>query len=110
LQAEGEVDDEQMVEILDSLGRVDILCTHVAPAIGPLRQDVVTGREERGSGPVSDFLRAHQPRYHIFGDVHQPQASTWRVGRTRCLNAGYFRATGRYLRLEDGSVHVGALG
>jgi hypothetical protein len=32
--------------------------------------------------------------------VHQPQASTWRIGRTRCRNVGYFRATGRPLRLD----------
>lgn len=110
LQAEGEVDDDDMSRILESLGPIDILCTHVAPAIGPLRRDVVTGRDERGSGPVRDFLMTHQPRFHVFGDVHQPQASAWRVGRARCVNAGYFRATGRFLRLQGGNVHVGSVG
>lgn len=109
LQAAGEVSDEEMAAILDSIGPVDVLCTHVAPAVTPLRRDVVTGREERGSGPVRDYLLRHQPRHHLFGDVHRPQASTWRIGTTRCVNAGYFRATGRYLRLDDGVVHIGSV-
>lgn len=107
--ADGEVSDEEMTSILGSLGPVDVLCTHVPPAIGPLRSDVVTGRPERGSEPIRDYLIENQPRYHLFGDVHQPKASTWRVGHTRCFNAGYFRATGRYLRLEDGVVHIGSI-
>jgi len=110
LQADGEVSDEEMAALLFDLGPVDVLCTHVAPAIDPLRRDVVTGRFERGSEPVRHYLMAHEPRYHLFGDVHQPQATTWRLGGTRCMNAGYFRATGRFLRLAAGNVQVGALG
>lgn len=109
IQAAGEVSDEEMTRILGDLGPVDVLCTHVPPAIPPLRRDVVTGREERGSEPVLEYLNRHQPRYHVFGDVHQPQASTWRIGRTRCMNAGYFRATGRFLRLRGGVIGVGSI-
>lgn len=109
LGADGEVSDDEMTSILTGLGDVDILCTHVPPAIPALRTDVITGREERGSDPIRQYLLDSQPRYHLFGDVHQPQASTWRVGRTRCLNAGYFRATGRYLQLEDGTVRLGSI-
>jgi Icc-related predicted phosphoesterase len=98
-----------MTAILDGLGPVDVLCTHVPPAVPALRTDVITGREERGSEPIGEYLRRIQPIYHLFGDVHQPQASTWRVGRTRCVNAGYFRATGRYLRLDDAIVHIGSI-
>ncbi|HEX9848834.1 MAG TPA: metallophosphoesterase [Acidimicrobiia bacterium] len=110
LAADGEVGDEDMAEILGTLGPVDVLCTHVPPAVPSLRRDVITGREERGSIPIRDYLKSHQPRYHLFGDVHQPQASTWRVGRTRCVNAGYFRATGRYLRLSGGIVQGSSMG
>ncbi|MGB8361115.1 MAG: hypothetical protein WCE80_06910 [Acidimicrobiia bacterium] len=110
LQADGEVSDEEMRSILARLGPVDILCTHVPPALSPLRRDVITGREERGSDPILEYLGESQPSYHVFGDVHQPQASMWRVGGTRCLNAGYFRATGRFLRLADGLVRVGSMG
>jgi Icc-related predicted phosphoesterase len=110
LQAEGEIDDGEMRLLLDQLGPVDVLCTHVPPAIGPLRADVITGRAERASQPVLDYLRAHQPRFHLYGDVHQPQATTWRVGHTRCINAGYFRATGRYIRLDEAGVQPGIVG
>ena len=105
----GEVTDNEMRDYLAKLGRVDILCTHVPPAIPPLRKDVITGREERGSDPVRVYLLEHQPLFHLFGDVHQPQASSWRVGRTRCVNAGYFRATGRFLRLDGSALHLGSI-
>jgi Icc-related predicted phosphoesterase len=104
LQAEGEVADETMTALLDGLGEIDVLCTHVAPALGPLQIDVITGRAERGSAPLIDYLRANRPRLHLFGDVHQPQASRWRVGPTRCHNVGYFRATGRALRLDPADL------
>jgi Icc-related predicted phosphoesterase len=109
LGADGEVPDEEMREILDGLGAVDVLCTHVPPAVPPLRTDVITGREERGSEPIREYLEEAQPRLHLFGDVHQPKAATWRVGRTRCHNAGYFRATGRFLRLEGTVVDIGSV-
>jgi Icc-related predicted phosphoesterase len=109
LQATGEVSDEEMASILARLGHVDILCTHVPPALPPLRRDVITGREERGSDPVREYLTESQPLYHLFGDVHQPQASEWRVGGTRCMNAGYFRATGRFLQLTGSVVRVGSM-
>ncbi|HSJ83985.1 MAG TPA: metallophosphoesterase [Acidimicrobiia bacterium] len=104
LQAEGEIPDRSMEELLGALGEVDILCTHVAPALDPLQTDVVTGRAERGSAPLLDFIREHRPRLHLFGDVHQPQASTWRIGPTRCRNVGYFRATERAVPLDPGRL------
>ncbi len=100
LRAVGEIDDAEMASILDTMGPVDVLCTHVPPAIDSLRRDVITGRAERSSVPILDYLIRFQPRLHIFGDVHQPQATTWRVGSTTCRNVGYFRATGRALALE----------
>ena len=97
-RARGEVSHEAMAAKLDALGRVDILCTHVAPSVAPLRRDVVTGMLERSSPVVLDYLATHRPRYHYFGDIHQPQAHAWRVGRTVCRNVGYFRATARAVR------------
>lgn len=107
LQAEGEVSDDEMSSLLEEMGPVEVLCTHVAPAVRPLRLDVITGREERGSDPVLRYLHTHRPRLHLFGDIHQAQASTWRVGPTRCLNTGYFRATGRFLRIDGDGVQSG---
>ncbi len=109
LKIEGEVSDEEMTSLLDGLGSVDVLCTHVPPAVRSMRRDVITGRDERGSGPIRDYLLEHQPRFHLFGDVHQPQATTWRLGATRCFNAGYFRAAGRFLRLHSMMIHVGRI-
>jgi len=104
LQSEGEVSEESLNRLLGDIGAVDVLCTHVPPAIDPLRTDVVTGRAERGSVPILSYLKDQAPRLHLFGDVHQPQASTWRVGKTRCRNVGYFRATERALRLDPSRI------
>lgn len=104
LQAEGEISEEELEAVLAELGPVDVLCSHVPPALGPLRTDVVTGRAERGSAPILRYLETHQPRLHLFGDVHQPQASKWRVGRTRCRNVGYFRATARPFELDTAGL------
>jgi Icc-related predicted phosphoesterase len=110
LRAEGELSDDEMSDLLAGMGPVDVLCSHVPPARVSLRSDVVTGRLERGSEPILEYVQHNQPRFHLFGDVHQPQATAWRLGRTRCFNAGYFRATGRYLSLENAMVQVGHIG
>lgn len=107
---EGEVSDQEMTGLLENLGHVDVLGTHVPPAIPTLRQDVITGREERGSGPIYDYIVEYQPKYHFYGDVHQAQATQWRIGKTRCHNAGYFRATGRFLRLSGAIVETARIG
>ncbi len=104
LQAEGEVSEEELTRLLGEIGPVDVLCSHVPPALGPLRTDVITGRAERGSASILDYLVEHQPMLHLFGDVHQPQASSWRIGRTRCRNVGYFRATARPVRIDPAQL------
>jgi len=91
---QGEVSDEEMAAKLQQLGSVDMLCTHVPPAVWAVQKDVIAGRA-KGSHAILDYLHRQQPRWHYFGDVHQPQAITWRVGPTLCRNVGYFRATGR---------------
>lgn len=96
--AKGEVSHDEMAAKLEGLGPVDILCTHVAPSVGPLYMDVITGREERSSDVVLEYVKRFQPRFHYFGDVHQPQAHSWQVGKTSCRNVGYFRATRRAVR------------
>lgn len=93
----GEVSEAEMAAKLASLGPVDILCTHVPPAVPALARDVIGGRQ-KSFRAVLDYVLEHQPAYHYFGDIHQPQAVSWRLGRTLCRNVGYFRATGRALR------------
>jgi Icc-related predicted phosphoesterase len=100
MAAIGEVSDEDMEAKLAAIGTVDVLCSHIPPAVDPLCTDVITGRRERSSRPILEYLRKHQPRHHFFGDVHQPQATTWRVDKTRCQNVGYFRATKKPVELK----------
>ncbi|MCZ7532916.1 MAG: metallophosphoesterase [Acidimicrobiia bacterium] len=92
--SQGEVSEEEMAKKLATLGPVDILCTHVPPAVDVLSYDVVGGRP-KASQPILDYIKEYRPAMHFFGDVHQPTALTWRVGTTVCRNVGYFRATGR---------------
>ena len=103
VHAEGEVTDKDMTEKLERLGEVDVLCTHLSPRVGPLHRDVITGRLERSSVPILDYIHRYRPRLHFFGDVHQPQATRWRVGETLCQNVGYFRATRRPFRFDPAS-------
>ncbi len=90
----GEVSEDTMEAKLAEIGQVDMLCTHVPPALAPLERDVIGGRD-KGSAAVLEYIRRHEPPWHYYGDVHQPQASTWRIGKTLSRNVGYFRATGR---------------
>ncbi len=100
LQGSISVSEEDVHEMLAGFGPVDILCSHIPPAIDALRTDVVTGRPERASAALLAYVTAFQPRFHFFGDVHQPQASQWWVNKTLCQNVGYFRATGRPFEIE----------
>src|SRR5690606_25716908 len=47
----GEVSDQEMEAKLDGLEAVDVLCSHLPPAVEPLHRDVITGRPERSSRP-----------------------------------------------------------
>jgi Icc-related predicted phosphoesterase len=76
------------------LDRVDVLCSHVPPTVPELAFDVVTRRPEASSHALLDVVRRDRPRAALFGHVHQPLAQRVRVGRTECVNVGYFRATG----------------
>lgn len=93
----GEVTEDEMEAKLARLGPVDVLATHAPPAVPALACDVIGGRE-KGSTSILEYLELEAPAYHYFGDIHQPRATTWRIGRTTCINAGYFRATGRPVR------------
>jgi Icc-related predicted phosphoesterase len=91
----GEVPEEEIEAKLEALGPLDILCTHMAPSVRPLHYDVVAGTPQRSSPAILEYLRTYQPAFHYFGDIPQPQATRWRIGRTYCRNVGYFRATRR---------------
>jgi Icc-related predicted phosphoesterase len=88
-----EIDDDAYAAKVAAVGAVDVLCAHIPPAIPELLYDTVARRLERGSEALLDAIRVTQPRYLLFGHVHQPLASRARVGRTECVNVGHFRAT-----------------
>ncbi|MGQ0574650.1 MAG: metallophosphoesterase family protein [Pseudonocardia sp.] len=76
------------------LGSVDVLCSHVPPAVPELAYDVLSRSPESASPALLDVVARHRPRAALFGHVHQPLAARARVGHTECVNVGYFRRTG----------------
>jgi Icc-related predicted phosphoesterase len=88
-----EVPPSAYAEKLDAIGAVDVLCTHIPPAVPELLYDVQARRLEIGSTALLDVIRRTQPRYALFGHVHNPLARRVRIGRTECVNVGHFRAT-----------------
>ena len=95
-----ELSPEQYAAKVAALGPVDVLFTHVPPAIPELVYDVAARRFEIGSQALLDYVREHQPRYHLFGHVHQSLAARRRVGRTECVNVGHFHGRGRPFVLD----------
>ena len=88
-----EIPPPEFAAKLDAIGAVDVICTHIPPAIPELLYDTVARRMETGSAALLDLIRRTQPRYAFFGHVHNPLARRVRVGRTECVNVGHFRAT-----------------
>ena len=95
LNVPGEITEEEMARRLDEVGEVDVLCTHIPPAIREMCFDTLAGHSERGSKDILRYIEDVQPRRAYFGHVHQPLVSVMHVGRTTCINVGYFRATQR---------------
>lgn len=91
----GEIPPDELRSRIDSLGEVDVVCTHIPPAVPELCFDTVSGKREQGSEDLLEYIRDVQPRRAYFGHVHQPLVSVTTVGRTLCVNVGYFRATRR---------------
>lgn len=88
-----EITESEYAAKLAALGPVDVLCTHIPPAVPELLFDVRARRLETGSAALLETITRTQPRYAFFGHVHNPLARRVRVGRTECLNVGHFRAT-----------------
>ncbi|GAA3819287.1 metallophosphoesterase family protein [Amycolatopsis tucumanensis] len=86
---------EEFDEAVGKLTDIDVLCTHQPPALPELTYDVVARRHELGSSALRALVYAEQPRWSLFGHVHQPLSARLRVGRTECRNVGHFKVTGR---------------
>jgi Icc-related predicted phosphoesterase len=95
LHVAGEISREEMRAKVESLGECDVLCSHIPPAIPELCYDTVSGKREQGSEDLLRYIEDVQPVRAYFGHVHQPLISQLRIGRTLCVNVGYFRATER---------------
>ena len=80
---------------VDALERadVDVLASHIPPAVPELCYDVVARHPELGSARLLEFVRTHEPALSLFGHVHAPLASRVRIGRTECVNVGHFQRT-----------------
>ncbi|WP_145742317.1 metallophosphoesterase family protein [Saccharopolyspora dendranthemae] len=76
-----------------SLPPVDVLCTHQPPAVPELTYDVIARSQEAGAASVLERINADQPRWSLFGHVHQPLSQRMRIGRTECVNVGHFKRT-----------------
>jgi Icc-related predicted phosphoesterase len=87
-----EIDEEEFATKVAALGPVDVLCCHIPPHLPELVYDVEARRFERGSAAVLAAIHATQPRYVLFGHVHQPLAASLDIGGTRCVNVGHFNA------------------
>ena len=83
------------VDALVAAGGVDVLASHIPPALPELCYDVLARYPERGSVQLLEFIRTQQPRLAVFGHVHQPLARRMRVGRTECVNVGHFQRNER---------------
>ena len=95
-----EISDEEFQKNVDALGPVDVLCSHIPPEIPDITFDVVAKRFERGSEALLEYINKYQPKYSFFGHVHQTLASRIRVGKTECVNVGFFRGTKRPFVLD----------
>jgi Icc-related predicted phosphoesterase len=89
-----ELDDEVFAAKVAAVGAVDVLCAHIPPQVDELLFDTVAQRMERGSQALLDAVHQTQPRYLLFGHVHQPLRARMTIGRTECVNVGHFRASG----------------
>jgi Icc-related predicted phosphoesterase len=95
LRVAGEVSEEEFRSKIDAVREVDVICSHIPPAVDELCFDTRAGRVEKGSADLLTYIEDVQPRRAYFGHVHQPLVSSMHVGRTLCVNVGYFRATRR---------------
>ena len=89
-----EIDEDAYAAKVAATGEVDVLCT---TSRRPSRSCCTTPWRAASSAAArrcSTHIRRTQPRYALFGHVHQPLARRVRIGRTECINVGHFRATG----------------
>jgi Icc-related predicted phosphoesterase len=100
LAVPGEVDDSEYDAKFERLGAVDVVCTHMPPRIPWYVYDVVARKFEPGSVGLIAYVQRYQPRYALFGHVHQPLVNRGNLGRTELVNVGHFQGIGRGFSIE----------
>jgi Icc-related predicted phosphoesterase len=91
----GEVDEDVYDAKFGLIGQVDVVCTHMPPRLPWYTYDIVGKRFEPGSVGLIAHVQDHQPKYSLFGHVHQPLVNRGTIGATEMINVGHFQATGR---------------
>ena len=100
LNVPGEVSDEEFDAKLERIGAVDVVCTHMPPRIPWYCYDVVAKKFEPGSVGLIAYVQEHQPRYALFGHVHQPLVNRGAIGRTELVNVGHFQSSGKGFTID----------
>jgi Icc-related predicted phosphoesterase len=96
----GEVSEQEYDAKLEGIGAVDVVCTHMPPRLPWYTYDVVGRKFEPGSVGLLAYVQRHQPRYALFGHVHQPLVNRGTVGATEMVNVGHFQASGRGFSID----------
>ena len=96
----GEVSDEEYDAKFERIGAVDVVCTHMPPRLPWYTYDIVAKKFEPGSIALLAYVQEHQPKYALFGHVHQPLVNRGAVRATELVNVGHFQATGRGFTIE----------
>ena len=82
------------------IGPVDVVCTHMPPRIPWYTYDVKGKRFEPGSVGLIGYIQDHEPRFALFGHVHNPLVPRGSIHRTELVNVGHFQAHGRGFTFE----------
>jgi Icc-related predicted phosphoesterase len=96
----GEVADAEFDAKLERVGAVDVICTHMPPRLPWYTYDVVARKFEPGSVGLIAYVQRHQPRFALFGHVHQPLVGRGNIGVTELVNVGHFQASGQGFTIE----------
>src|SRR5690606_18965578 len=86
--------------VVEGLGPVDVLCSHVPPQWPSLRYDVIPARMEMYGPGLREYVDRHGPGWAVFGHVHQPLARRLRQGWTEWANVGHFQRNPRAFSLD----------
>jgi Icc-related predicted phosphoesterase len=96
-----EISDDEAREILDKLGKVDILVSH-CPPFGT-KCDIHSGKH-LGSLPVREYIQKNRPAIVLTGHVHESRAVD-KIGDTTIVNPGPM-FSGNYAEVQVGDIYI----